>query len=144
MADFGNFSLRQVKIVIAGIVIKKGLVSLEVTPVGEAFGDKVSGDGRVTRWRTGEVRHDATLILHGSSPENSKLSEIHKADLAADNGAGVFIMSVEDLNGTSFATTDAAWIRQLGNKAYATEIGDTTWPIRMVLSEPTSFSVGGN
>lgn len=129
---------------IGGIPIKEGLVSFAVAPEGDRFGDDVSADGMVTRWDTGEVRHNATLILKGGSNENEKLSAIHAADVSDGNGAGVVVLSFTDEQGASKILTPAAWIKAMPTMTKGVNPEDVSWAIRLVLDVPEQFIVGGN
>ncbi len=129
---------------VGGIPIKEGLVSFAIAPEGDRYADDVSSDGMVTRWDTGEVRHNATLILKGGSSENEKLSAIHAADVSVGNGAGVVVLSFTDEQGASKVLTPAAWIKSMPTMTMGTSREDVSWAIRCVLDVPESFIVGGN
>jgi hypothetical protein len=129
---------------VGGIPIKEGLVSFAIAPEGDRFGDDVSADGMVTRWDTGEVRHNATLILKGASSENEKLSAIHAVDVSVGNGAGVVTLSFTDEQGATKILTPAAWIKSMPTMTRGTNPEDVSWAIRCVLDVPEQLIVGGN
>ncbi len=129
---------------VGGIPIKEGLVSFAMAPEGDRFADDASADGMVTRWDTGEVRHNATLILKGGSSENEKLSAIHQADVSVGNGAGVVVLSFTDEQGASKVLTPSAWIKAMPTMTKGVSPEDVSWALRCVCDTPLSFIVGGN
>jgi hypothetical protein len=139
-----NYSIKTTNLTLGGVPIKTGLVSFAIEPVGDRFDDEASADGDVCRWDTGETRHNGTLILKGYSPENEKLSAIHQADVESNNGAGIFVLSFTDEQGATVVLTDEAYIKALPGATYGAKREDTTWKIRVNLTSPQSFVIGGN
>lgn len=129
---------------IAGIPIKEGLVSFALAPEGDRFADDCSADGMVTRWDTGEVRHNGTIVLKGGSSENEKLSAIHAADCAVPNGAGVVTLKFSDEQGATTVLTDKCWIKALPTMTKAVNPEDVSWALRLCCETPLNVVVGGN
>lgn len=144
MARVTTYDILGCDIIVGGIPIKDGLVSAEIAPEGAAFADEIGADGHVCRYATHEVRANLTIVLKGSSEENQRLSALHAADVQATNGAGVVPVLVKDNNGATLISTAAGWITQQGTKNLAASAGDITWTVRLVLSSPLAWIVGGN
>lgn len=126
------------------IPLKNGLVSVEITPEGPAYGDDIGADGQVCRYSTNECRATANIILKGFSKENVKLSAVCGLDRGVFNGAGVAPFLFKDGAGSSLYATDQAWIMGMPAKTFADKAGDVTWAIRLVLTSPANWIVGGN
>lgn len=139
-----NYSIKTTHLNIGGLPVSEGLVSFAIAPVGDRFDDEASADGDVCRYDTGEVRHDATLVLKGFSVENEKLSAIHQADVADENGAGIFVLSFTDEQGATRLLTDKAYIKGMPPATFANKREDTTWKLRVICDTPLSFTIGGN
>jgi len=128
----------------AGIPLKDALVSVEISPEGPAFADDIGADGSVCRYATNERRATANVVLKGHSAEHAKLSALHAADVSATNGLGVAPFLFKDGNGSSLVATDKAWLLGMPAKTFAASPGDVTWAIRLVLTSPLNWVVGGN
>jgi len=126
------------------IPLKNGLVSVEITPEGPAYGDDMGADGAVCRYGTNECRATANIIMKGFSLENAKLSAVCGLDRGSFNGAGVAPFLFKDGNGSSLYATDKAWIMGMPAKTFGDKPGDVTWAIRLVMSSPLGWVVGGN
>lgn len=129
---------------VGGIPIKEGLVSFRIAPMGKRYESDSSADAMVTRWDTGEVRHEVTLTLKGASSENEKLSAIHAADVSAANGAGVVVISFSDEQGATKLLSPAGWITQMPETTKGVNPEDVAWPFEVVCDTPLNFVVGGN
>jgi hypothetical protein len=129
---------------LALIPLKDALVSVEITPEGPAFADDIGADGSVCRYATNERRATANIVLKGHSKEHAKLSAIHAADVSQTGGAGVVPFFFRDGNGSSLIATDKAWILGMPAKTFAASPGDVTWAIRLVMSSPLNWIIGGN
>lgn len=138
------FDLNGCECVLAGIPLKDALVSVEITPEGPAFADDIGADGSVCRYATHECRATANVTLKGHSNENEKLSALHAADKAATNGLGVVNFLFIDGNGATKVSTDKAWILGMPAKTFGQSPGDVVWAVRLVLSSPLSWIIGGN
>lgn len=130
--------------IFALIPLHDAIVSLEITPEGPAFADEIGADGSVCRYATNECRATANLVLKGHSKEHEKLSALHGADKSATNGLGVAPFLFIDGNGSSKVSTDKAWLLGMPAKTFAAAPGDVTWAIRLVLSSPLNWIIGGN
>lgn len=138
------FDINGCNCVLAAIPLKDALVSIEITPEGPAFLDDIGADGSVVRYATNERRATANVTLKGHSDEHAKLSALHAADVSATNGLGVVPFLFVDGNGSTIVSTDKAWIMGMPAKTFAASPGDVTWAIRLVLSSPLNWVIGGN
>jgi hypothetical protein len=138
------FNLNGCECNFALLTLKNGLVSVEITPEGPAYGDEMGADGSVCRYSTNECRATANIVLKGFSKENAKLSAICGLDRGVFNGAGVAPFLFKDGAGSSLYSTDTAWIMGMPAKTFGDKPGDVTWAIRLVLSSPQNWIVGGN
>lgn len=130
--------------ILAAIPLKDALVSVEITPEGPAFLDDIGADGSVCRYATNERRATANITLKGHSKEHALLSALHAADVSATNGQGVVNFIFEDGNGSSIVSTDKAWLMGMPAKTFAASPGDVVWAVRLVLSSPLNWIIGGN
>jgi hypothetical protein len=138
------FDLAGCECIFLGIPLKDALVSVEITPEGPAFADDIGADGTVCRYATHERRATANVVLKGFSKEHEKLSAIHAGDVSASNGLGVGSFLFIDGNGATKVSTDKAWILGMPAKTFGQQAGDVTWAIRLVLSSPLGWILGGN
>lgn len=138
------FDINGCDCVFAGIPLKDALVSVEITPEGPAYADDIGADGSVCRYATNERRATANVILKGHSDEHAKLSALHAADVSATSGLGVAPFLFKDNLGSTIVATDKAWIMGMPAKTFAAAPGDVTWAIRLVLSSPLNWVIGGN
>lgn len=138
------YDINAVECIFAGVPLKDALVSVEITPEGPAFADDIGADGSVCRYATNERRATANIVLKGHSDEHAKLSAIHEADVSATNGRGVVPFLLLDGNGSTLVGTDKAWIMGMPAKTFAAAPGDVTWAVRLVMSSPKSWVIGGN
>jgi len=138
------FDINGCQCIFAGVPLKDALVSVEITPEGPAFADDSGADGSVIRYATHENRATANVTLKGHSDEHAKLSAIHAGDKSVTNGLGVAPFLFIDGNGSSTISTDKAWILGMPAKTFGASPGDVTWAIRLVLSSPLNWIIGGN
>src|SRR5581483_3335630 len=102
-----------------------------IEQMSEGFTSVVGVDGEVTRSKTNDRRVKVTLKIMQSSAANATLSAIHKTDLNAPNGAGVGAFKFVDLNGTSQANGDKAWITKYPDAAYSRTAKVREWVIEI-------------
>lgn len=138
------FDINGADCVFAGIPLKDALVSVEITPEGPAFSDDIGADGSVCRYATNERRATAKVTLKGHSDEHEKLTALHAADVSATNGLGVAPFLFKDRNGATNIATDKAWIMGMPAATYGQKREDVTWEIRLVLTSPLNWVVGGD
>lgn len=138
------FDINGCQCIFALVPLKDALVSVEITPEGPAFADDIGADGSVLRYATNERRATANVTLKGHSEEHARLSAIHAGDVAASNGLGVAPFLFIDGNGTTKVSTDKAWILGMPAKTFGASPGDVTWAIRLVMSSPLNWVIGGN
>lgn len=127
-----------------GVPLKDALVQVEITPEGPAYADDIGADGSVCRYATNERRATANVTLKGHSAEHAKMTALHAADVSATNGLGVGPFLFKDRNGASIVSTDKAWILGMPAKTFGQSPGDVVWAIRLVLSSPLNWVIGGN
>lgn len=130
--------------ILGGIPLKDALVSVEITPEGPAFSDDIGADGSVCRSATNERRATANVVLKGHSVEHAKLSALHAADVQEINGLGVVPFLFKDRNGSTIVSATQAWLMGMPAKTFGATPGDVTWAIRLVLSSPLNWVIGGN
>lgn len=138
------FDINGCDCIFAGIPLKDALVSVEITPEGPAFVDDIGADGSVCRSATNERRATANVVLKGHSQEHAKLSALHAADVSKTNGIGVAPFLFKDNNGSTVVSTDKSWLMGMPAKTFGQQPGDVTWAIRLVLSSPLNWVIGGN
>lgn len=139
-----NFNINGCDCVLSGIPLKDSLVSVEITPEGDAYSDDIGADGTVCRYATNERRATANIVLKGFSKEHAKLTALHAADVSSTNGAGITSFLFKDNNGSTLVSTDKAWIMGMPAKTSGQKPEDVTWKVRLVLSSPLNWIVGGN
>ncbi len=130
--------------IFAAIPIHDAIVSIEITPEGPAFADESGADGSVMRYATNERRATANVTLKGHSKVHEMLSALHAADVSETNGLGVAPFLFLDGNGATKISTDKAWILGMPAKTFGQQASDVTWAIRLVLSSPLNWIIGGN
>src|SRR6266850_1641762 len=102
----------QVVILAAGVRIQ-GFADGEfvtVEQMSDGFSSVVGTDGQVARSKSNDRRAKVTIKLLQTSTSNDVLSAIHRQDLNAVNGAGVFPFQIMDLLGTTIVHAPQAWI----------------------------------
>lgn len=104
------------------------------------FSTKVGVGGNVTRSRNHNRSGTVTITLMQTSESNDRLTEIHKADLAAPNGAGVGSFTMQDIGGTTIFTAAKAWIEADPDATFEAEAGTRDWVIAYELLDATHGS----
>lgn len=138
------FNINGCDCVLASIPLKDALVSVEITPEGPAYNDDIGADGSVCRYATNERRATAKVTVKGHSAENAKLSALHAADVSQTGGLGVVNFVFKDNNGTTLVATDKAWIMGMPGATFGQKREDVTWEVRLVLSSPLNWVIGGD
>lgn len=88
---------------------------LKVEFTSDAFTSIAGSDGEVTRSKTNDMRAKVTISLGQMSDGNQVLSAIHNLDLLGPNGAGIGALLINDRNGNTILSADAAWIMKFPN-----------------------------
>ncbi len=114
---------------------------ITVEQVSDGFQDVVGTDGEVARSKSNDRRATVTIKLLQTSPSNDVLSAIHRADLDAPNGAGVFAFQMMDLQGTSIVHGAKAWIVKFPDTSMDRTAKSREWQIRIATVDRF---VGGN
>lgn len=142
---FANYSADRVVITFAGLRIQGygDGTFVRIRPMSPGFGSKVGSDSLVSRYRNNDPRHEVEITLEQTSSSNDVLAAIHAADLAAPNGAGVSVMSIEDLEGRFAATAETAWIAKMPDAEFGRETGQRTWLFEAIFPPGSRFD-GGN
>lgn len=109
-----------------------------VERTSEAFTKIVGAGGDVVRTRNRDRSGTVTVTLLASAPENDLLAGIAAEDELT--GTGVRAMLVKELNGTTLASAQNAWIRKVPTVEYAKEHGTREWVIDV---ENLDLFVGG-
>lgn len=104
----------------------------------DAFSKIVGAGGDVVRTRNRNRSGTFTFTLLASAPENDLLSAIAADDERA--GTGARAVMVKELNGTTLAAGQNAWIRKLPGSEYAKEHGTREWVLDV---ESLDLFVGG-
>lgn len=123
----------QIVIMAAGVRIQ-GFADGEfvtVEQLSDAFNDEVGTDGEVTRSKSNDRRATVTLKLAQTSISNDVLAAVHRADLNAPNGAGVFPFSMVDLLGTTIIEGSKAWVVRAPNASFDRTPKAREWAIRI-------------
>lgn len=96
-----------------------------VERASDAFSKVVGAGGDVVRTRNRDRSASVTVTLLASAPENDLLSAIAQGDELA--GTGVRAVMVKELNGTTIAAAQSAWIRKVPTAEYGKEHGSREW-----------------
>jgi hypothetical protein len=142
---FANYSADRVVVTFAGLRIQ-GFgdgTFLRIRPMSPGFGSKVGSDSLVSRFRNNDPRHEVEITLEQTSSSNDVLAAIHVADLAAPNGSGVSVLSIEDLEGRFTAIAEFAWITKVPDAEFGRETGQRVWMFEAVFAPGSRFD-GGN
>ncbi len=94
-------------------------------PDVDAVTKRVGADGRVTRTISANKSGRVTLTLAQSSPSNTFLHALLKADRAGKAGTVTYFMS--DNNGSTIYASGYAWIVKEPENAHGSEAGDIEW-----------------
>lgn len=137
---FKNYDPKRVSLYIGGVRIggyeDGSFITVEYN--ADAFTPYVGADGEYGRSKNADESGKITVRLTQTSKSNDILSALAIADRAS--GTGTFIVSVRDLNGTTVATSESAYILKRANAEFAKEIGPREWPIYCA---PLKMFVGG-
>lgn len=115
--------------------------SIEVSPEGPGFTDKVGIDGEATSSRSHDRRATLSITLMASSESNDVLSAIYAGDRAGVNGEGVLSVSIVNREGTDEYSASQARIMQEPDLALGAEVGENVWQIRMFDYSPAHGSI---
>lgn len=107
----------------------------------DAFTDKVGTDGEVSRSKTNDNRATVTLLLMSTSSGNALLSALHRADKLAPNGAGVGVLAIKDLQGSTLHLAPRAWITKMPDASYDRESTTREWVFR---TDNMDSNIAGN
>lgn len=138
-----NFDPNNVVITFASLPIQ-GFADgsfIVIEPVSDAFNWVVGADGETARSKSMDKRRIARVTLLQTSDSNDVLSEIHRLDVEAANGAGIAAFTVTDLSGRTQCIEPQAFILRAPNVELGKEIGPREWVFG--LPDP-KWNVGGN
>jgi hypothetical protein len=140
------YDSNEVSLIVAGLPIESGRgeeggAFVKLSQVSNAFEDKVSLDGDVTRSKTNDNRYDVTVVLMSSSASNALLSALHTADKLAGNGAGVGPFLLKDRQGNTLYAAPSCWIQKMPDQEFGQTAVPVEWPIRVANMIPF---IGGN
>lgn len=111
---------------------------VNIERASDAFSKVVGAGGDVVRTRNRDRSGTVTFTLLASAPENDLLAAIAAEDELA--GTGVRPIMVKELNGTTLAAAQNAWVRKVPNAEYAKEHGTREWAIDV---EALDLFIGG-
>lgn len=131
MSGFAVYTPTQVRIIVGVLPIVSLYGADEFVRIEKAEDDVIyepSADGGGTLNVVRGSEHTLTLILKKTSPDNLKLSAMHKAGRLLAQGALIFPITVIDSgsNGDLFVS-DKAWFKRLPDESYAKQAGDVEW-----------------
>jgi hypothetical protein len=93
----------------------------------EGWFKTVGSNGNVCRARNNNKGGKITLTLQQDSLSNDILSAA--ALLDEQNGTGSGEVMVKDLNGTTLAHSESAWVQKFADAPFAKEVGTREWVI---------------
>lgn len=123
----------QVLVYFAGILVQ-GFADGEfiaVEQMSDGFTSVVGSDGEVARSKSNDRRVKVTIKLLQTSSANALLSAAHIADLAAPNGVGASVLTIEDLHGGSIVQGAQAWIVKFPDAPYDRTAKSREWIIEV-------------
>ncbi len=132
MPGFSNYDPSKVTVSFKGILVV-GYMSgtfVSVDRDDDAYETVAGSQGDVTRVHKLNRAGVATITLQQSSPSNEILRQVHVDDTAeSTRGSGVGNLIIKDLNGTTLATADAAWIMKHATIEYSDGLEGREWKI---------------
>lgn len=105
----------------------------------DQFALVVGADGEGARSASADQSATITLTLLQTSASNDYLSTMLRIDRLSNAGAAVF--SVQDLNGTTVAVANQAWIMKAANIENGKEVTSREWTFE---TDSMEINVGGN
>ncbi len=125
-----NYDPNQITMVFAGILVTGYAEGTFITAERNEDGYELSvgAGGDVTRVRNNNRSGRVTLTLQAESPSNDLLSAQAILDEAL-LAAGLGVLLVKDLNGTTVLEAEAAWIMKFANMENADTGGNREWII---------------
>lgn len=103
----------------------------------DLYTTQVGAQGDVTRSRSQDRTGTVTLTLMAGSPSNDVLSALAKAD---EEGLGVGVLQIVDLQGTTLLVSPNAWISKKPEVEFGKESGERVW---VISCDNMKFHVGG-
>ncbi len=95
----------------------------------DAFTLMVGADGETARARNQNRSGTLTLTLMQTSPSNDILAALAAADEL--DGLGVGPLLVKDLQGSTLALAQNAWIKKIATAEFGKELGSREWVFEM-------------
>lgn len=89
------------------------------------FNKRTGTDGEVTRTQNNNYTGKVTFILDQASPANDLLSGLAALDRVS--GDGIVPVTVRDINGTTIAFAQEAWVQKIADVDFANESQDREW-----------------
>lgn len=129
-----EYSSNEVDVSLAGYTIDGGWSEdetfIEIEYDEDPFTLHKGVDGEGVRARTNNRSATIRIHLMQGAASNAVLSALHNGDLAAQNGAGVGVLKVNDRNGTPKYFGEHAWVQSPPNPSYAKGPVTRTWTCR--------------
>ncbi len=124
-----NYDPGKIVVTFGGILIRGYAEGTFVTAerAEDGFELSVGAGGDVTRVRNRNRSGSVTLTLQAESPTNDLLSAMATADELSGTGTGALM--IKDLNGTTLARAESAWIRKFANVEYSDTGSTREWAI---------------
>ncbi len=92
------------------------------------WSDSVGVDGEVTRSKQNDRRATVTITVKNSSPVNTLLDGMRKADLLT--GLATVSILIKDLRGDATYFCRQAWIMRAPDTTFSRDAGDREWAFR--------------
>ena len=96
---------------------------------GKAFTKVAGGDGEIIRSKNFNRSGTLKCKVMQSAGVNDKLWALHKLDMNTPNGAGIGVLVIKDLQGTTLLTAASAWISAPPNPVWGTSGQQWEWSI---------------
>lgn len=138
---FKNYDPARVVVTFRGILIRgyaEGTF-VSVSRETDTFSKSVGAQGDVTRVRSRNRSGRAAITLQQASPTNDELSAV--ALLDEETGLGYGPLLVKDLNGTTLASAEIAWLVKPADTGFADSAESREWAIDC---EKVTMVVGGS
>lgn len=127
MADFKQYNPAKVVLTFNGVRVTGFMdgTFLEAERTEDAFEMSAGAGGDVARVRKNDRSGSVTLTLQQTSPSNDILSALALQDEQFGTGVGELLL--KDINGTTVAEANNAWIRKVPNAEFSDSISGREW-----------------
>ena len=138
---FHNYDPLAVVVVYNGVQLQGYAVDsfVKVSRDASSFKLKTGAGGDYTRSLNRNRAGKIVVMLDQASPSNDLLSAMQAIDEATGQNSGEVL--VKDLNGTTLATSENAWLDKPADAEFAAEAKDREWTIACA---PLAVNIGGS